>query len=832
MINKKIILVAVTLILTLMLSGTVSAANSNDTYAIGKNVTNQALKDTSLGLNKSSKNLVITTAGTAKLNNKTTEKSLSGIIDRTSSLSKGQKITYGNGNLVQINNQFGALKYVFVSKSSTGILKAKKFVVTANGSSYTITSSKTVIISPNITQSQWNTAKQQLGNDLFSIASIAGAWSNDAPIDLLALTESNGKISYGTISGYAATKAFIKQYSNYNRSKEYVILTVSGGYDDDGFIYFAPWNYKYFAQNGSNPLESAYIQWDTKAKTGNLVLFKFNETLLSLYKTQTGTTVVSGTLSEIQFNNWLLGILKNNPGQLLTIEKTAVINQTDLDYLYGTNSTAGKGLSENGRNYIFNLTNAAASFTVTTSTVLSDDSKYEYYVTLGKQIAQQAEDLLKIRKAYGDIAVSTAPVYATAGGIYIHGFYDGFASVLGTDPNNLIGIGNPYNFDSYVNNRYFNSVFYKKGINSTGGQVLYAIQAKYDTLTDNLTWSNPVDVTKAHMKPEGIPEVSTGAGGAAGEFFMSGMGAMPWSVTGYIWSINLPYDIKRTWNKIAHCMSPPKILSVNLNILSQLPLGPDEYYILLGQGSLSSSGDTARTDAARTYGLDVYPGSGTFYTPGDSSSTIVVRWNDKTKTGTVSLITFDSAALQALQNSEDAYKDVESPIWFANVIAGKTKTTLADIAKAFNVTKEIVITENELKALAASGNPVKFIQEYVPTTPTQPTTPTNSSSGQQNSTSSSTSSNGTEQSNDAFGVSVSAADTTSTSVGENSGQTKEGQQSNSGQNGKATEISEANPSNSSGGSDNSFWIIIGAAILAVLVGLGFFKGTILGYIKK
>ena len=149
--------------------------------------------------------------------------------------------------------------------------------------------------------------------------------------------------------------------------------------------------------------------------------------------------------------------------------------------------------------------------------------------------------------------------------------------------------------------------------------------------------------------------------------------------------------------------------------------------------------------------------------------------------------------------------------------------------------KETKIDQKGLKELLASGNAIQFIQNYVyvePTTPTKPTTPTNSSNSQQNGTSNSKSTDGTEQSTGTSGVSVSAADTTSSSVGENSGQTEEGQQFNSGHNGKATEISEANPSSSSGGSDTSFWIIIGAAILAVLVGLGFFKGTILGFIKK
>ena len=836
MINKKIILLAVTLILTLMLSGTVSAANSNDTYAIGKNVTNQALKDTGLGLNKSSENLVITTAGSAKLNKKTTEKSLSGIIDRTSSLSKGQKITYGNGNLVQINNPNGALKYVFISKSSTGILKAKKFVVTAKGSSYTITSSKTVIISPNITQSQWDTAKQQLGSDLFSIVSIANAWANDAPIDLLAQAESNGRISYGTIGGYAATKAFIKQYPTNSASKDYISIVNPGGYDDDAFTYLVPWNYRYITSNGSNLLENVYIQWNsTGVKKGTLVLFKFNESLFDLYKSQTGTTVANGTLSEIQFNNWLLGILKNNPGQLLNIEKTAVINQTDLDYLIGTDTVPGKGLSEEGKNYILNLANATTQFTVTTGTVLSDDSKYADYVTLGKQIAQHAKEVLSVLPhAYGNISVATAPVYATASGVYIRGFYDGFASVVGTDPNNIISLLNPYTFDSYLND-LLSAIFYMNGKNSTGGDTLYAIQAQYNPLTGTLTWSNPVDLLPA--VESGTPGAIEGVNSTVGKdqnnvnYFNTGMGAMPIAVMGYIWSKNVSYDVKKAWNNVAHCMWGVQDLALVQSILQQYPLGSNEHYIVIGATPNADNVYFSRYWAALNYLLDVSPGTGTSYTNNGNwdgyaptEGTVLITWDDATNTGIVRIIDFNVY--------DDDFTD--DPNWYTNL--QNDPVALAKyLSNRAHTLKETKIDQKGLKELLASGNAIQFIQNYVyvePTTPTKPTTPTNSSNSQQNGTSNSKSTDGTEQSTGTSGVSVSAADTTSSSVGENSGQTEEGQQFNSGHNGKATEISEANPSSSSGGSDTSFWIIIGAAILAVLVGLGFFKGTILGFIKK
>jgi formylmethanofuran dehydrogenase subunit E-like metal-binding protein len=134
---------------------------------------------------------------------------------------------------------------------------------------------------------------------------------------------------------------------------EYIILAVPGGYDDNAITYLATWNYKYLSTAGNNNLESAYILWNSSSETGTLALFKFNNNLINEFKAAKGITVVNGTYSEILFNNWLLNLLKTNPGKLITVEKTADINQTDLNYLYGTSNgtnitTEGAGLSEKG----------------------------------------------------------------------------------------------------------------------------------------------------------------------------------------------------------------------------------------------------------------------------------------------------------------------------------------------------------------------------------------------------------------------------------------------------------------------------------------------------
>lgn len=829
LIKNRILLLALTLIFAVIISGSASATSNNASYTIGQKVTQQAYNDVNLGFKHSEKNLVITTAGSAKLNRGTTEKSLGAIIYKTSSLPNGEKITYGNGNLVLINDPYGTLKYIFVSQAANGDLKAKKFIVISNGSKYTISSSATVSISANINQTQWNYAKKQLGNDLFNIASIANAWSNNAPIDLLALAQTNKRIDTGTISGYTASKAFIKQYPPKSANKEYIVMTVPGGYDDDGFTFLTPWNYRYYAIKGYNPLESAYIQWNGIKRT--LVLVKFNDNLKTEFKTEKGITVVPETISEIQFNNWLLGFLKNNPGHLITIEKTAIVTQTNLNYLLGSSddngkvTKPGKGLSEAGRKYILGLTNAKTPFTI--KSILSDDSKYDQYVNLGHEIALTAKNLLTnlkingVHVTYGSISVSTAPVYATAGGVLINGFQDGFASVLGTDPNNIISLFNPYNSDSYLNH-YLNSVFYIKGTNSTGGEALYAVEAQYDPVTNKLTYSNLVNLLPAVKSgvPEGINSTDAGIDRNGKAYFTSGMGAMPWSVMGYIWSKNVSYDIKKAWNSVGHCMCGVQDLALIQSIIQQYPLGDGESYKVIAPTGLNGV-QTSRFWGALSDLLGVSVGTGTAYTNpslndnyGPPSSLIVIKWNPTTHTGTAINIQF---------KFPNDFTDL--PEVYTDLLTKADKNTLEKYLSSLSTTeKSTKIDKNGLDQLLTSKNPSEFLENYKystnPTNPTNATPPTNPT----NSTSS------TSNSDNQYHLSA-AGETNSQNVGQDPGQSTQGK-TDSGHKGKISEITQVNPTSSSGSSSNPWVIAIGISFVVLLVGLGFFKGSIIALIKK
>ena len=135
-------LISIVFLFTMTIMGAASATSVNitgDQYQSGQAVTHAAMNNTNLALNNSASNLVITTAGSATLNNKSTEDGLQAVVDTTGSLKTGQAITHGSGNMLILNDPNGALTYTFVSLASNGALIAQTYTITGTSSSYAIT---------------------------------------------------------------------------------------------------------------------------------------------------------------------------------------------------------------------------------------------------------------------------------------------------------------------------------------------------------------------------------------------------------------------------------------------------------------------------------------------------------------------------------------------------------------------------------------------------------------------------------------------------------------------------------------------------------------------
>ena len=379
-VKKQIILLIIALAFTLTLTGAVSAANTNTTQ-IGQQVTDQALADTNLNLSQSDKNLVITTASTAYLTGQTTEDSVQAVVDKTSTLRDGQAITYGSGNLLIINDPDGPLWFTFVSQTGNTIM-AKTFTISQTG---TITASKTVNIGTTQTSANFQKAIATLGSNGYNTAAIANLWAAGAPADLLATTYTAGTITSGAMNNYAMIKQFTQ---NYPSGTNYLFIS-PGNLNDDSYLFDSLGMTKSYAMSGGDPDKLGIMQYNSTSKTGILLVMQMNN-LTSNFTAQTGTSVVEGTLSGIQYNLWLLNQLKTNPSSLYAILAKKSIDETAYNYLwYDSTLGYGHGLDET---YILGLPDITTTYDQSKSVIPVID--VQGMKELGKEILDQAQTAL------------------------------------------------------------------------------------------------------------------------------------------------------------------------------------------------------------------------------------------------------------------------------------------------------------------------------------------------------------------------------------------------------------------------------------------------------
>lgn len=352
--QKQIIQLTIAFLFVIIAIGASSATNSMNTgdteYLMGQQVAQQALTDNQLNLQSSDRNLLITTAGSAQLNGQTTENSAQAIVDATSTLTHGQDITYGSGNLLTINEPNGQLEYTFVSLTGNTLM-AKKYSASQTGA---VSSSSTVNIGTSQSTEQFQAAIAFLGSNGFDLANIANLWAAGAPADLLAETYTSGGINQGTIANYAMTRTFALTYptgSNY-------VITNAGGLDDDILMYGTfGFNEILFSTSSGIPGETAFINYNrvNNERSGVLSLMKQND-----LTSQFGSPVVAGTLSEIQYNRWLLSTLKTNSAALFTVEALKFVNESEIAYLWYDDSLGyGHGID---KNFIATLSDASTSW--------------------------------------------------------------------------------------------------------------------------------------------------------------------------------------------------------------------------------------------------------------------------------------------------------------------------------------------------------------------------------------------------------------------------------------------------------------------------------------
>ncbi|WP_414469799.1 hypothetical protein [Methanobacterium sp. ACI-7] len=714
--KRQTIFMAVALIFALAICGAVSATETQD---IGTDVTNRA--GTDLGITNSTSLgdvLLITTAGSASYKGGTTEDSLQGVVDTTSA------ITPGNGNLVTLNEPNGALEFTYFKKVSSTTLLAKKYTATASGSSYAIAMSNPIFFYDTMTESEFNAAKQQLGNNAFELLGIAFAWKNGAPKDLLKIAGQSGGVSEGLISAYSMSQNFVKNYPLTENDQSYHVLVSPGGGDDNVPMFIMDdtplkWAtsgktkyYNFYGMSNGYPNDNVYIWWDTGAVSGNLAYWTLN----AQNRINFGT-VVAGTLSEIQFNNWLLGKLNTDASSLMSIQKLATINKANFDYLWenGTDRTyimnlAGSTPVWNGYNNVKPVDNYAAMSTTGQNAVTAANNAF----TAQGLGTLNANDLVITSAGYSQVNGLTS------------GALDGVISgIPGLKLENLFSLKRGSQTPLWF-------VFVKKPTSTNGPLNAVLVDASGNVVPVNYNGAdyNVFDIsganlagdkgTTGYIKSEAVFNAYTYSkpSYAQQDFYIVSLANH--------WAVGMPYDFLRPacdGGCSGSGLSQGYVISNYVK--TALPLGPNEYYIYMGVPAHCK-------EQVLIHGLGVSPAEGTYFTPGLQSSSsdanavgIFIRWNSVTNTGTAMLIDYNSTIVNAIQTpnpNNNYYRTMYWGLWYLEKGFPGTEA-YNKVLSAYSIRKEIQIAQSDLTAMTAvRANPVSYVLNYVaPVKPVDPT---------------------------------------------------------------------------------------------------------------
>ena len=426
---------------------------ASESYKLGRDVTAQA--DKLLDFKNADDVLAITTAGVPKLNGKTSEEAIEGILNYATGY-----ISYGRGNILMLRQTaVDPIDFCFVTK------KGK----TLTAAIFTNASTKEVYygtISESMSHSEWNTLLKTIGGEnAFSFASLANGWYDGVTYDVLQEAAFHGHICEGTLGGYTITKALLQYYpplkeaGNGKQSpgdiSSYIVLTVPGNSASDAAIFFldataGKSSYVGFntTSTGATDKMVGFIRWNEETDSeGTIIIMEYDsDANKALFEKETGITG-DGSLEQLQYNTWWINKIYNNPASLVNIliEKEGLTYEQKV-YLVGiendeedddgnliVNATASHGLDYN---YIKNLDlpNATRSNNVVNKGTMT----YDDFKSIGQQAASTAKAIyekelgVKIYKDMPNLMVLTSSGYVLVNDQTTEACWDGIYEELGS----------------------------------------------------------------------------------------------------------------------------------------------------------------------------------------------------------------------------------------------------------------------------------------------------------------------------------------------------------------------------------------------------------------
>ena len=424
---------------------------ASESYKLGYEITAKA--DSLLDFKNADGVLAITTAGVPKLNGKTSEPAIDGILNYAT-----EYISYGRGNILMLRQTaVDPIDFCFVVKKGNEL----------NAAIFTNGNKKEVYlgtISEYMTTSQWNALYKAVGGEnAFSFASLANGWYDGVTFDVLQEAAFHGHICEGTLGGYTITKALLQYYppiqetGNGKQSPgditSYKVLGIPGDSSNDAVIFFldatsGKTSYVGFNTTSTGATEKmvGFVRWNSKTNRGTIIVMEYDsDANKKLFEKETGITG-DGSLEQLKYNTWWINRIYKNPASLVNvlIEKEG-LNKEQYLYLVGVEDD-----DEDEEGHVINATNShgldyAYIQSLDLPNAVRDNAiakkgslTYNDFKSIGQKAAKTAKEIyekelgIKIRKDMPNLMVLTSAGYVMINEQSTEACWDGLFEELGS----------------------------------------------------------------------------------------------------------------------------------------------------------------------------------------------------------------------------------------------------------------------------------------------------------------------------------------------------------------------------------------------------------------
>lgn len=847
-------------------------------YKLGREVTKKA--NSALKFSKADKVLVITTAGVPKYKGVTSEDCIEGILNQA-----GGKITYGKGNLLMLRQTAtDPVDFAFIVKKGSSL----KTIVFKKGS---LKPAYIGTISERMTKKQWNTYfKNVTGENAFAFASLANAWSDGVSNDVLREAAFHGHVCEGTLGGYSIVKALLKYYPPIQATfggpgspgdiTSYKIIGVPGGSDDDAAIYFLD----------ATPGKSGYVGFDTTATgaTTNMIGFiRWTDTTYKVVNNADGTKsyVVDvpgtgsfiimtydseankkafkakykitkwGSLEELKYNTWLIQKIKNDPGSLVkfNMELTG-LTEEQYYYIVGTATNVTFPTAVNATNkgqtrivaqnahgldlkYIksLNLPKATRATTSTSNGSLT----YDQTKNIGTNAANLAKSIFKrelgidLEKDDRDLVVLTSAGYVYLNGQSTEAAWDGIYNVLGSRLSRSTLLP--------IHTAVWKPLWFTFVLRGADGKTMSTVYLRYDPSTGTFfIGNNSAGKQVNDIGPAALNNATT-VSDLSKNFIPDGNWFNIQSIAN-AWRNDPAYDQLQTFLFHDHaCPGVQPGFFITDYIQKNYPLSGNQSYFWMASSIYCK-------DDGLVYLLGVSPGMGTYmnqrltgeettseYLPGGTEEGIFAIWDPVTKTAKVGIASFKwpTYNLDGLTTNE-----AQREAMISAFISMYKKESSPYVKEPLSLVISHVthVTAKEFARIKAGGTDTVSTLAYVKGIPIRNLSDIyhgNSNNGSQNGQKVNSSSSSQQTSSSSNGqVTGSVGDSGPTvSAATQTDVTKQAGESSGAQSGNTYEVSKASPK-SEDPQTNTLLIVLGVILCGGLLVLGFFKSSILGFLRK